>query len=310
MDVENPTQALQTELEVELTKLRNRLEHDQTVMKNEMDEAGGPHPYLLQKYPMLAQVFPSSLTELGLLAETPSYYEGAEYRLKLCAACPSYGGGCKEHEAKLPKGHVPVLRDGIPSSTGCGEQWREFQIRSRLQQFGVPERLSGSVSSEVTRTWTKQQKQEYGALIKNYFLGRFREGPVGIVPGTKSTELGVAMLREILKGHRTLGMARGLWARFVDARELLQEMHQYMDKRDERPTQVLVEVDFLVIDNVEVGKFSEWFWDELSLLFQKRWQHQRGMLILSKTFTRKHDEVKYLQTFNIDSLNQIALVAT
>ena len=310
MDTENPTQALQTALEVELAKLHQHLERDQTVMKNEMAEAGGAHPYLQQKYPMLAQVFPSTLTEDGLLAETISYYDGAEYRLKLCANCPSYGGACKDHEAKLPKGHVPVLQNGIPSSVSCGDRWREFQIRNRLQQFGVPERLSGAVSSELTRTWTKQQKQAYGALIKDYFLSRFNEGPVGIVPGPKSTELGVAMLREILKGYNSLGMRRGLWARFVDARELLQEMHLYMDQRDERPTQVLTEVDFLVIDNVELGKFSDWFWDELSLLFQKRWQHQRGMLILSKTFTRKHDEAKYLQAFNIDSLNQIALVAT
>lgn len=187
------------------------------------------------------------------------------------AACPICGGtGWKlagaegEFRASRCDCHLARRADGLYAAAGIPERY----VNCNLDNFKIPE---GSRELSLAHRSAVAYSRDYPGLPNRERTGLLFFGP----PGVGKTHLAVAILGRLLE--------RGIACRFVDHRELLKQIQATFDPANPATeagvVRPLLEAEVLVLDDLGVGRATEWALETLHYILNHRYSHKRATLI-------------------------------
>ncbi len=188
-----------------------------------------------------------------------------------CAVC----GGTGWH--MLP----PAPGEAISRAVRCGcvevrrgaELLAAARIPPRYQHctlanFDLPE---GARELRLAHAQATAYARDYPGLIDRERSGLLLFGGVG----SGKTHLAVGLLRELLE--------RGIACRFCDYRELLKQIQATFDPANSATeagvVAPLLEVEVLLLDDLGVGRATEWAIETLHYILNHRYSQQRATLV-------------------------------
>jgi DNA replication protein DnaC len=149
-----------------------------------------------------------------------------------------------------------------------------------LENFDVPE---GARELLLAHRQATAYSQDYPGLVDRDRSGLLFYGGVG----SGKTHLAVAITRRLLE--------RGIACKFVDHRALLKQIQATFDPlnpaTEASVVQPLLEVEVLILDDLGVGRATEWALETLHYILNHRYSQQRATIIttnLEDTEARGH----------------------
>ncbi len=137
-----------------------------------------------------------------------------------------------------------------------------------LENFDLPE---GARGLRLAHGLTVAYSRDYPGLVDRDRNGLLLYGPVG----TGKTHLSVAIAQKLLE--------RGIGCRFADYRELLKEIQATYDPTtpatEAGVVRPLLDVEVLVLDDLGVGRATEWALETLHYILNHRYSQRRATLV-------------------------------
>jgi DNA replication protein DnaC len=171
--------------------------------------------------------------------------------------------------------------EGEPQQATRCDCEREIRVRHLLELAGIPpryvhctleefdlEHYAGANESLRRAHWMAQN------FVENYpaeSAGLLLIGPCGV----GKTHLAVAIIRRLIE--------RGIACRFADHRELLKQIQRSWDP--EHPSSEadivdpLLEAEVVVLDDLGVGRATEWSLETLHYILNHRYTHERTTIL-------------------------------
>jgi hypothetical protein len=170
-----------------------------------------------------------------------------------------------------------TVLEGMPDvrMKRCERYW-SFRIKRRLQECGVPERLSVVTLSSLEPS--PEVTQSFDAFQD---AGLHQSAPKKIqilILGKRAREHGVALLRNTMRNFRNASY------RAVRAPTLSREFRNALTTKQSSPMLGLTDYEVLLIDDIDEECLeSKWFRSELKWLYETRRDQGLATIITSTT---------------------------
>jgi DNA replication protein DnaC len=137
-----------------------------------------------------------------------------------------------------------------------------------LENFDLPE---GARGLRLAHSAALTYSRDYPGLVDRDRNGLLLHGTVG----TGKTHLAVAITQKLLE--------RGIGCRFADYRELLKEIQATFDPANPATeagvVRPLLDVEVLILDDLGVGRATEWALETLHYILNHRYSQRRATLV-------------------------------
>ncbi|MGH9481253.1 MAG: ATP-binding protein, partial [Terriglobales bacterium] len=158
-----------------------------------------------------------------------------------------------------------ALRD---EELAAGAQIPPRYAHCTLENFDLPE---GARELRLAHRQADAYSRDYPGLVDRDRSGLMFFGTVGV----GKTHLAVAVMRRLLE--------RGIACRFADYRELLKQIQATFDPANPSTeagvVRPLLEVEVLLLDDLGVGRATEWALETLHYILNHRYSQRRATLI-------------------------------
>jgi DNA replication protein DnaC len=175
-------------------------------------------------------------------------------------------------------GWKPVESDGVRRVERC-DCWRAAAVQRQLDLARIPPRYKHCdfEAFEAYNDRLRAALEAAGKLADAFPVerqGLFFHGP----PGVGKSHLAVALLRRVI-------LTRGASGLYYDTRELLKIIRSTYNRETQTPElhvlAPVMEVDFLVLDDIGAEKPSEWVDETLNLIVNTRYNQNRTTVFTS-----------------------------
>ena len=267
-------------------KLKENRDIEEQKLIRSLETYPTPHAFLSAQFPVLAEDAPQDVLGEEVVRLSVTELRDAVRRRLACRKCPSGGGGCAADRRGHQKGLQPVWKNGQLVFSSC-DRWADYETTTRIQQFGVPSRLSAWTVSDVHEL----VKEEKWLQVRRFIKECQRRPAWAVFGGPLSTAFCVGALRTITQNMLTNR------CQFFRAPALQRPLKNFFsDQQDtEDPLKNATNTTLLVITELRPKRDPQWFTEVIQELCRTRYLESKATIIGVDTISSKE-----LQTVAVD----------